>query len=378
MTDPVTTSSAVTHEGTGEPQLDVCLATPLFYPEYSGAGLRLQRYAPGLRARGVSMHVVVPAIGARKKSRRYVGTGDGESGLPTPDPELQIHRVPTPTGARGWRARRLHEAAVMARCEEASTRPDLVIWLGLSPYSAPNLLRLRRQGIPSIYIATIVKQLSRPGLKQRIKRFYWPLRYRFVDCVMVGSSVMRDSLRELGVKTRIEVITHGVNLERFRPDPVSPGHSPARLRLGLDADSEMVLFIGPIHQRKGLDYLAAAWDRVAAERPKAHLVLVGPERAESAEGSEPFGTQLRATLSRGSGGDRVSFVGPVDDPEEYLRAADLLVFPSHREGMPNVVCEAFASGLACVLTPFLGLPEEFGRPDEQYVLVEHDAGLLDK
>ena len=92
---------------------------------------------------------------------------------------------------------------------------------------------------------------------------------------------MRDSLQELGVKTRIEVIPHGVDLERFRPGLVPPALAPARKRLGIAAGSEMVLFIGPIHQRKGLDYLAAAWCRVAEQRPNAHLVLVGPERAET-------------------------------------------------------------------------------------------------
>jgi glycosyltransferase involved in cell wall biosynthesis len=145
--------------------------------------------------------------------------------------------------------------------------------------------------------------------------------------------------------------------------------------LGLGAESEIVLFVGPLTKRKGLDCLAAAWKRVARERPHAHLVLVGPERAPHAEGGS-FGEWIRAQLGRGVGADRVTFAGRVSNVEEYLRAADLFVFPSRWEGMPNVVCEAFASGLACILTPFLGLPAEFGTPGEQYILVDHDPEHL--
>jgi glycosyltransferase involved in cell wall biosynthesis len=72
----------------------------------------------------------------------------------------------------------------------------------------------------------------------------------------------------------------------------------------------------------------------------------------------------------------VTFTGAVDNVEAYLQTADVFVFPSRKEGMPNVVPEAFACGLASILTPFKGLPDEFGRPGEQYVLVERNAEAL--
>jgi glycosyltransferase involved in cell wall biosynthesis len=65
--------------------------------------------------------------------------------------------------------------------------------------------------------------------------------------------------------------------------------------------------------------------------------------------------------------------GEVSNVEEYLQAADIFVFPSRREGMPNVVPEAFASGTPTVLAPFVGLPEEFGRAGTHYVLANRTA-----
>jgi glycosyltransferase involved in cell wall biosynthesis len=49
----------------------------------------------------------------------------------------------------------------------------------------------------------------------------------------------------------------------------------------------------------------------------------------------------------------------------------VFVFPSSLEGMPNVVPEAMAVGLPCVVMPFKGLSAELGQPGRDYLLVEH-------
>jgi glycosyltransferase involved in cell wall biosynthesis len=53
-----------------------------------------------------------------------------------------------------------------------------------------------------------------------------------------------------------------------------------------------------------------------------------------------------------------------------MRASDVFVFPTEQEGMGNVVLEAMASAIPCVITEFHGLPEkEFGKAGEEFVLV---------
>jgi glycosyltransferase involved in cell wall biosynthesis len=366
------------------PAVNVCLASPFFHPEYSGGAMRFYRYLPGLRARGVAVDVVAAEIGAWKRGRDYSSL-DQDTPTPTPQPadDTPVDRVPLPlwpipARADRWRTKWVYESAILARCRGGSVPPDLLIWrYGLSLASVRVLRALRRMGIPMMRIATMYDDLAATSIRRRIRRSLKPVPYGYLDCVVVGSSVMRQNLRNLGVQTRIEVIPHGVNLDRFRPGTVPPSQAPARSRLGLAPDSEIVLFVGPITQRKGLDYLAAAWDRVAACRPRAHLVLVGPEPITDENRDGPsFAEALRRRLSRGRGAERVIFAGRVLDVEEYFRAADLFVFPSRKEGMPNVVCEAFATGLPCILTPFVGLPDEFGRAGEQYALVPHSSEAL--
>jgi glycosyltransferase involved in cell wall biosynthesis len=372
------------------PALDVCLASPLFHPEYSGGAARFRRYAPGLRVRGIRMQVLAASLGTWKAYRTFTrGTGTAGEG-PQAEIDSSVLRVPLPKRGGPWQATSIgrntamlrnkwdFESAVLARCKNPATRPDLVIWrYPLALTSIRALWSLRRMGIPMMRVVTMYGGPGGRGWRKRVKELSFPVPFAYLDCVVVSSDVMLENLRDLGVKTRIEVISHGVDLTRFSPHPGGAAHAPIRRRLQLAPKDEVVLFVGPISRRKGVDILASAWQRVAAARPRAHLVLVGPVPSGTAHGdAEPFSLTIREALQQGPGSDRVRFTGPVSDVEEYMRAADLFVFPSRREGMPNVVLEAFASAVPCILGPFRGLSGDLGLPDHHFVLVEHDQKRL--
>jgi glycosyltransferase involved in cell wall biosynthesis len=131
--------------------------------------------------------------------------------------------------------------------------------------------------------------------------------------------------------------------------------------------------------RKGIHILLDAWSRILPAAENADLLLVGP-RPTDGEAYAEYQQRLDRAVSKLIRPESVRFVGPVDNVEEYLRAADIFVFPSEREGMPNVVPEAMATGLACLVAPFDGLPEEFGSGGRDYELTDREgpamAGLL--
>lgn len=142
-------------------------------------------------------------------------------------------------------------------------------------------------------------------------------------------------------RARITEVRNGVDLDRFRP-----GDAPsARQRLGLPAQGRLLLGVGRLVESKG--FLLAA--RALASLPSdVHLVLVGegPQRSEIAE----------------VGGNRVHFLGArlPDEVADAFRACDLFVLPTEREGWPNVVTEALASGLRVVASAVGGIPEILG------------------
>ena len=74
--------------------------------------------------------------------------------------------------------------------------------------------------------------------------------------------------------------------------------------------------------------------------------------------------------------EQVHFTGIVDDVENYLRAADLFILASSREGTPNSVLEGMATGLPCLVTPFIGMSAGIGKAGDQYQLVEREPEAI--
>ena len=132
--------------------------------------------------------------------------------------------------------------------------------------------------------------------------------------------------------------SNGVDIERFHP-------GPDRLRgcLGLPPDANVIGFVGRLTGDKGVPELVEAFDAILAAKPNAHLLLVGWfDAAEDA-----LGRELR---SRIESHPRIHLTGFVADTAPYYRAMDLMVLPTWREGFPNVILEAAATGIPVVTT----------------------------
>jgi glycosyltransferase involved in cell wall biosynthesis len=163
-------------------------------------------------------------------------------------------------------------------------------------------------------------------------------------------------------RERILDVRNGVDLERFRPGD----QAAARRALGLPANGRLLLGVGRLVPGKGFDVAASALAKLPAD---VQFVLVGdgPERAAIAA----------------IGGARVHFLGAraPDDVALSYRACDLFVLPSEREGWPNVVTEALASGLRVVATRVGGIPQilDEGSPAGGALgalVAPHDAGAF--
>lgn len=167
---------------------------------------------------------------------------------------------------------------------------------------------------------------------------------RALQCCAV-SRALGDRFAEVAglPRERILDVRNGVDLERFHPGDAAP----ARAALGLPASGRLLLGVGRLVAGKGFDVAAAALASLPAD---VQLVLVG-------DGPE------RPAIAAAAPG-RVIFLGtrPPDEVATACRAADLFVLPSEREGWPNVVTEALASGLRVVATRVGGIPQILGDP----------------
>lgn len=348
--------------------IEVGLVAKYFYPTYSGAGERFRRYAPGLKERGINLTVWTlqqPGM----PEREIVDGG------------IAVHRIPIQ--ARHDQLSFLLLKKTMEFFRTSGNRPDLLHLVHHSFQGAPLLWKLRWSGLPSLISLTMMPPQA-ASLSSLMKLKMYNL-YKFspFSRVIVSSRAMASRVREQGGnRKQIEVIPNGVDLCRFSPAASRKERERLRVQLGFKPDDEIILFVGSLLPRKGADLLIAAWGEMAGAFPRSRLAIVGPAYAEeektlSRADQEFFKKMENLTLSSPAP-ERIIMPGMVNNVEQYLKCADVFVLPSRHEGMPNVLLEAMASGLPCIVTPFHGLSEEYGAAGTDYLVVERDPTALAK
>lgn len=361
-------------------KLELCIAAQNFYPVPGGAALRFLRYFPGLQRRGASIRVVTgtprrsqiapPGI-VREWARYPVGAvipAEPLNGAP-------IHRVRLPA-RKGLRRLWVMNREVHRVCRAPDYRPDVLQLISSLPHRS--LLRpgpLRRQGTAVVFGYTITFNQNLNPVRRALRRGFMRLLSRQIDCVIVNATAMYAQARAMGFETRIEVIANGVDLRRFQPAALEVERRALREALGIDADAPLLLAVGSLTARKGIDLAIEAWSRLNHRFPKTHLALVGAGFDTAGDDPEKrkFARRLQG-LSAGSGAaDRLHVTGFVDRVEDYYRAADIFVFPSEKEGMPNAVLEAMACGLPVVLTPFESLSADIGEAGRDFCVAERTS-----
>jgi glycosyltransferase involved in cell wall biosynthesis len=161
------------------------------------------------------------------------------------------------------------------------------------------------------------------------------------DAVLVNAgAIARYMVEKIGVRAdRLRVIPNGVDTDRFRP--WREGDPDLRASLLQGGATIAVGTVMSLTSKKNPFLLLDAASRVLAEVPAARFLLAG-------EG--PLEEEVRSRIARGGFHERFHFLGLRRDVPDLLRSLDLLVLPSDREGLPNIVLEAMATALPVVAT----------------------------
>ena len=154
---------------------------------------------------------------------------------------------------------------------------------------------------------------------------------------------------------RLHVLYNGVDLHRFRP---GAGDGRVRRELGLSSRDPLLLTVGQISLRKGLDTLLEAASIVLESRPDVRWLIVGRRHSNKQESIE-YEQQLAGALQQPPLRGRVLWLGERSDVPQLMRDCQLLVHAARQEPLGRVLLEAAASGLPVVATEVGGTGEIF-------------------
>lgn len=215
-----------------------------------------------------------------------------------------------------------------------------------SPLSTAAAIIARQKGLP--YILRPLGTLDPRDLqkKRRLKQIYAWLWER--GNLAQASGVHFTSEKEceisqrFGVPTQDLIIPLGVNL----PSNLVP-KGQARQKLGIDGDSNLILFMSRIDPKKGLDLLITALEDLVSKGYDFQFVLAGsnPQDPE-------YERQIKSKIAQSPLSNRTQITGFVQGDFKYslLQDADIFVLPSYYENFGIAVAEAMAMGIPVLIS----------------------------
>ncbi len=352
-------TSAIEGRGVGaQRRLRVCNLHYSYYPAYSGARFFMEKIGSGLRRENIRMWTLSGAVDGLPGVVRHEGmpvVRVGPRRLRKYSPVLQLLLFAVASSFALLRLRR---------------RYDIVLGQGFSLECALAVLLGMLLRKPVVLRLTLLGDKKRGGVRRLLG-----VLLRCADRLIVTNPGEHAFMRSAGFRAeRTCIIPNGVDTEVFSPTSTDE-RAAIREQLRLTG-GPVVAFTGGVIPRKGIECLLTAWPGVLREYPEARLVVLGPEHTDHPR-LGAFNARIKLLRDLPGMKGSVIFLGLLSrsDVAKHLRSADLFVFPSEREGMPNALLEAMAVGLPCVVAPFVGMNDSIGRDGKELRIARAPSDL---
>ena len=197
---------------------------------------------------------------------------------------------------------------------------------------------------------------SRTGLMQKVLiNMDKLLCYCATNIYPEGKGVKADLIQYKITNKPLKVLANGnvngIDKDYFNPELYSSEDKmELRKELGILENDFVFIFVGRLVRDKGINELIAAFLKLQSNTKKVKLLLVGSFENDL----DPLNTETIRAIEEFN---NIITVGFQRDVRPYFAISDALVFPSYREGFPNVVLQAGAMGLPCIVTNISGCNE---------------------
>lgn len=220
------------------------------------------------------------------------------------------------------------------------------------------MIAAKLAGVPlRLHTVAGLPLLETKGVKRKLLNLVEKITYACATNLYPNSKGLYSIILEnrFSRKEKLKVIangsSNGIDVSYFDPSRV-PSEEKQKIRKSLGIiDTDMVfIFVGRLVGDKGINELIKVFCDISEKEKNLKLILVGP--------SEPdLDPLLPETISNLESNDRILTVGFQQDVRPYFAISNALVFPTYREGFPNVVMQAGAMGLPAIVTDINGCNE---------------------
>jgi len=204
------------------------------------------------------------------------------------------------------------------------------------------------------------------GLQRKILERIEKITYAFATKVYPNSKNLSAFIisNKLCSTEKIEVLgngsSNGIDTEFFKLTPeISISSEQLKRKLNLDPGDFIFVFVGRMVKDKGIEELTRAFKKLKQKHSQIKMLLVGWFEPELDPLSQEAVNDIKSEKA-------ILYVGFQQDIRPYLAISNALVFPSYREGFPNVPMQAGAAGLPSIVTDINGCNE----------IIEHEKNGL--
>ncbi|MEB3802205.1 glycosyltransferase family 4 protein [Flavobacterium columnare] len=218
------------------------------------------------------------------------------------------------------------------------------------------MLASKLAGVPHrLHTVAGLPLMEAVGVKRKILNLVEKLTYVCATKVYPNSKGLEEFILEnnFAPKEKIKIIgngsSNGINTAFFAPEQISEEETlKLKAQLDIAKDDFVFIFVGRLVKDKGINELITAFTNLNLSKTK--LLLVGPLESDL----DPL---LPETLTEIDENINIINVGYQSDVRPYFKVTNVLVFPSYREGFPNVVMQAGAMGLPAIVSNINGCNE---------------------
>lgn len=298
----------------------------LFYindvpPRYGGGYLRVLKIASRMKQRGLFFKVATTTPKAEYKE--VFGLNNDDLFF---DSNLLYHLVLFPL------------YMIMQRNKFSTLYIASSHWFTLIPTLIAHFLRKK------VIIGITLSKSDSPALRSsnRIKQMYYDIKnyqFKYADKVFVNSELLVTECRMCNIKEeQIALVNNPVDLDKFHPISAEEKVS-LKIELDIHSDKPIVLFVGAISYRKGVDLIPKIFlDYFKKGGKELCFIICG-------NSGYPESESLKDSIYKILNENNSDFIvrEKVPNTNNYYQIADVFLFPTTNEGMPNVVLEAMAS-----------------------------------